>query len=193
MKENFEGGENTPDLEDYALARYLNKLTKDKSMEIFEIIFDATIREETESEIIEKTKKGVTLEKSEKIKDDKSFILKKKDKDYLVTLKSRGGMFYDDGDSQTMYYNSEIYSLKSDKDIKKIKPTYGYGGLGVSYLDGAKIDKEFVKAELELSFDVDEYDGYPESWSAYISKDGEDELIEEIYKHIVKEIKSSNN
>ena len=73
---------------------------------------------------------------------------------YNLDIGSRGGEFYNDGDSQTIYHHCVLERLAQRFDHKKVENRTNFGGFG-AFKDGISIPQEMVTARLRVSYDED--------------------------------------
>jgi hypothetical protein len=141
----------------YQMREFFQDMIDKKELEAFFVeVNKKTVEKDTEDEKVIRTKKGATLTLIRKLKEYEPTLVKDPITGimYNLDIGSRGGMFFDDGDSQTMYHHCTLERLIEQFDPKKIGTRKGFSDFG-SFDDGIQITREMVIARLRVSYDED--------------------------------------
>lgn len=144
------------------------------------------VEKDTEGELIYRIIKGATLVPTSELKEYGAALVEYLEIGtiYNLDIGSHGGMFYNDGDSQTMYHHCVLERLIKSFDPKKVKTRTSFGEL-ISLENGIRIPEEMVEARLRVNYDEDwEYGGtsdFVDSVNASLVIEGEkDKLFEKV-------------
>lgn len=136
---------------------FFQKMVKRGELKAFSVEVDKQeVQSDTKNERVIKTKKGATLTPTTKLEEYQPVILvdSKTGIMYNLDIGSRGGEFYNDGDSQTIYHHCVLERLAQRFDHKKVENRTNFGGFG-AFKDGISIPQEMVTARLRVSYDED--------------------------------------
>lgn len=115
-------------LDVWKFGRTLSKVARGQQLTINEAEFDVRSYEtkiEDGEEVIHTTIKPFVLVPTDDIKrtERNTYLLEGnvngENGAWVAQFSSHGGMFYDDGDSQTMYYNASIFRIASGENARK--------------------------------------------------------------------------
>lgn len=114
-------------LDVWKFGRALSKVAREQQLKISEARFDVSSREvkiEDGEEILHITTKPIVLMPINDIETERNTYLLEGNVNgengaWITKFSSHGGMFFDDGDSQTMYYNASIFRIASGEDARK--------------------------------------------------------------------------
>lgn len=171
----------------YSLRQFFQKMLADGEIKAYTAEINKKIVEkDDENESIVRTVKGATLTAANELKEygSEGYIIEFVDSKYNLDIGCRGGMFFDDGDSQTMYHYCTLEKLSNDFDLKKIGSKSSYGEFG-SYNDGINFPEEAIISRLRIDYDEDWRNDRIASSRARIAIEGSmDDLFEKVYKFI---------
>ncbi|MEK6897514.1 MAG: hypothetical protein AABW93_03215 [Nanoarchaeota archaeon] len=129
---------------------FFQKMVKKGKLKAYLVEVDKQeILSDTKEERIVRTKKGSTLTSITELRENQQVILKDSKTGVMYTLNigSRGGEFYNEGDSQTIYNHCVLKKLAQKFDPKTIKINLFNGEFSIS--------EEMVTAKLRISYDED--------------------------------------
>ena len=141
-----------------------------------------TVVTDTEEEIIVRRTKGATLTSVNELREylgghiveDSGTHVK-----YNLDIGCRGGMFFNDGESQIMYHHCVLERLTEELDLRRIK---GKSALSDSEIS---IPKEFVSARLRVDYDEDHEGSHIERIRRSLIVEGEaDELFKRFIEYL---------
>lgn len=142
----------------YEMSYFFQDLVDKKELFAYSVKIDKEVVDlDTVDERIARTIKGASLESVKKLEERGiTFVEDSKTRTmYNLDIGSYGGMFTDDGDSQTVYHHCNVERLVKDYDIKRISE----GGFG----SRVAIPSDMISARLRMSYDEDwegsEYSG----------------------------------
>lgn len=166
----------------YQMRNFFQEMFKRGELKAFSVEVDKQeVLSDTEDEKVVKTKKGATLTPTTKLEEYQPVILvdSKTGIMYNLNVGSRGGEFYDDGDSQTIYHHC-VLSRLSRFDPKKITSDH-HGGIS--------IPNNMVTARLRVSYDEDWESGENTdrigATRAHLVIEGEqDSLFQRVYEFV---------
>jgi len=141
----------------YQMRQFFQQMVKDGELKAYSVEVNKRIVEkDTEDEEVVRTKKGATLTPTAELKEHQPVLVEDPATGsmYNLDIGSRGGMFYDDGDSQTIYHHCVLERIAQGFDPKKVADRTSFGDFG-SFKDGISIPLEMVNARLRVSYDED--------------------------------------
>jgi hypothetical protein len=172
----------------YQMRQFFQDLIKKEELKAYFVELNKEIVEKnTEDEIVVKTIKGAILTPTTKLEEYQAVFVEDPTSKimYNLDIGCRGGMFFDDGDSQTMYHHCTLERLAKEFNPKKVATKKGYGEFG-SFNDGISIPREMITARLSISYDQDEYCDNVTATRGHLVIEGEqDNLFTKVY-HFVK-------
>lgn len=175
----------------YAMRYFFQKMIDKGELKAYSVEINKRIVEkDTDDEEIVRTKKGVTLTPTERLREYQSVFIEDSETGTLYNLDigSRGGMIYDDGDSQTIYHHCVLEMLAKKFDSKKIMKK----GLGIwgSFDNGLSIPDEMIKGRLKVSYDEDwesgvNFDEIAGTTGDLVIEGKKDKLFEKVYDFVM--------
>ena len=172
----------------FQMRRFFQQMVKRGKIKAYLVKVDKQkVLSDTDEESVVKTKKGVTLTPTTELNGYQQVILKdpKTRVMYALNIGSRGGEFYNDGNSQTTYHHCVLEKLAQKFDSKKVVGRTG------PFKDGFSIPEEMITARLRVSYDED-WDGGGEvdditGTSGRIVVTGEqDSLFQKVYEFVTQ-------
>jgi len=165
----------------YLIVGFFNNLMKRGELVAHSIEIDRIVVErDTAEERVTRTIKGATLIPTDEIRDNCSYILDRSGRRYHLNTKVYGGMFYDEGNSQTVYHNCILERLASNFDLKMVSKANG------DYHTKILIPREMIDGRLRAYYSEDSEDDEVVSSRGSLYIDGEnDELFEAVRKFII--------
>lgn len=155
----------------YDMTRFFQGMIEKGELKASSVVVDKkVIEKDSDKERVVRTIKGVTLTPTDEIRYGYPFILQTPSGCmYHLDIGSRGGMFYNDGDSQTIYDHCNLERLSKNFDTKEVSRSGNY------------ILEKMVDGILRVSYDQDWEDDYPEGSRGSLSVEGEmDEFFERV-------------
>ncbi len=175
----------------YQMRQFFQQMVKSRKLRAYSVEVNKRIVErDTEDEEVVRTKKGATLIPTIELREYQPVLVEDPATGFMYNLDigSRGGMFYDDGDSQTIYHHCVLEKIAQGFNPKKVADRTSFGDFG-SFKDGISIPQEMVTARLRVSYDENwESSGdhdYVAGRSGNLVVEGEkDRLFEEVCKFV---------
>lgn len=138
-----------------AMRQFFQQMVKRRELKAYCVEVNKRIVEkDTEDEEVVRTRKGATLTPTEKLREYQPVIIEDPETGvmYNLDIGCRGGMFFDDGDSQTIYHHCVLERIAQRFDPRKVADRTSFGDSG-SFKDGISIPREMVTARLRVSYD----------------------------------------
>ena len=142
------------------------------------------VKKDDDEEKVVRIKKGATLVPIKEIRENRNIFVKdiKTGIFYHLNIGSYGGMFYDDGDSQTIYHNCTLEKLPMGFDFKKISRERH---------NRCFIPEEIIEARLRVNYNDDwsssgGTDYISGSHGSFVIEGEKDELFEKVYDFVRK-------
>lgn len=171
----------------YQMKQFFQDLiTKGELKAYFVELNKEIVEKNTGDEKVVKTIKGAVLTPTTKLEEYQAVFVEDPTTKivYNLDIGSRGGMFFDDGDSQTTYHHCTLERLAKEFDPKKVTTKKGYGTFG-SFDDGISIPEELVTARLRVTYDEDEDCGAVVATSGHLVIEGaQDDLFTKVYNFV---------
>ena len=171
----------------YQMRQFFQDLVAKKELKAYFVEVNKEIVEKnTEDEEVVRTIKGATLTPTTKLEAyDAVFVEDPATKImYNLDIGGRGGMFFDDGNSQTIYHHCTLERLAKEFNPKKVTIKKGYGEFG-SFNDGISIPRELITARLHVSYDQDEYCDKVVATRGHLVIEGDkDDLFTKVYNFV---------
>ncbi|MEK6861321.1 MAG: hypothetical protein AABY07_05095 [Nanoarchaeota archaeon] len=128
------------------------------------------------------TRKRATLTLTEELRENQPVFIKDPETRimYYLDIRSEGGMFYNDGNSQTMYHHCVLERLTKQLDPKKVATRFD---------GGTTVPKEMVAARLRIDYDQDcksggEHDYVAETRGNLVVEGKQDKLFKKVCKFV---------
>jgi len=175
----------------YEMRQFFQRMVKNGELKAYDVEVNKKIVEKnTDDEEIVRTKKGATLTPTQELIEYQPVLVEDPETGvmYNLDIGSRGGMFFNDGDSQTIYHHCVLEKLAQKPDSKKIATGKEFGQFG-SFDEGISIPLEMITARLRISYDQDWESGresdYVAGTSGSLVIEGEkDKLFEKVYSFV---------
>jgi len=176
----------------YQMRQFFQQMVKVKELNAYSVEVNKRIVEkDTEEEEVVKTKKGAILTPTTELKEYQPVFIKDSATEsmYALDIGSRGGMFYNDGDSQTIYHHCVLERIAQGFDPKKVTDKKSFGDFG-SFKDGISIPRDMVTARLRVSYDENWESGedidYVAGRTGNLVVEGDcDKLFEKVCKFVI--------
>lgn len=136
------------------MRQFFQKMVKRNELKAYGVeVNSKTVERDTEDETVVRIRKGATLTPTKKLREYQHVLIEDPTTRALYNLDigSRGGMFFDDGDSQTIYQHCVLEKLARRFDPKKVTDRMDFGDSG-SFEEGISIPGKLVTARLSVSY-----------------------------------------
>ncbi len=133
----------------YQMRQFFLEMIKQRKLRAYTVAVNKrTVEKDTENEEVVRIRKGAILTPTTELREDQAVLIEdpKTGTMYNLDIGSRGGMFYNDGDSQTIYHHCILEKLAEQFDLRKVAT---FGSYRIS------IPGEMVTARLRVSYDED--------------------------------------
>jgi hypothetical protein len=133
----------------HEMKNFFGKMVKQGNLQAYLVELDKQVVEkDTQDEQLVRTKKGVTLTPTKKLSENCQVIVEDPETGtrYFLSMGSRGGEFYDDGDSQTIYHDCTLERLSERFNPRKLTRCFE-GRIA--------IPERMVSARLRMSYSED--------------------------------------
>ena len=141
----------------YQMRQFFQKMVNDGELKAYSVkVNKRSVEEATEDEEVVRTKKGATLALTIKLSEYQPVLVEDPATGFMYNLDigSRGGTFYDDGDSQTTYHHCVLERIAPGFNLNKVTDRTSFGDFG-SFKCGISIPREMITARLRVSYDED--------------------------------------
>ena len=138
----------------YQMRLFFQQMVKKGELRAYHVeVNKQFVEKDTEDEEVVRTRKGATLTPTKNLREYQPVLVEspKTGVMYNLDIGSRGGMFFDDGNSQTIYHHCVLERIVQGFDSKKVADRTSFGDFG-SCKDGISIPKEMVTARLSVSY-----------------------------------------
>lgn len=163
----------------YEMRQFFQEMIKTGKLKAYNVELNKQVIEKnTDEEEVIRIKKGATLTPTEKLSEYRPVFVEDLTTStiYHLNIGSRGGMFFNDGDSQTIYHHCVLERIVQGFDPKKINSC-----IRSNFEDGISIPPEMVTARLRISYDQDWESGgnydYIEETRGNLIVDGEQDSL----------------
>ena len=168
----------------YQIASFFQNMVNLGELKAYSIeVNKKFVEKDTKDEELLRTIKGATLTPITKLKENLAVFVEdsKNGIRYNLRIECRGGTFYNDGDSQTIYNNCVLEKLASHLDLKKVDFSAFYNKI--------LIPEEYVTASIITSYDENWESGSDYDYIASINrflivKGDKDKLFEKFYEFL---------
>lgn len=134
----------------YEMRQFFQGKITDGELKAYSIDFNRKkIMKDNENEKIIRIRKGATLTPLEKLSEYRPALLEdpKTGTRYKLDIGTRGGMFFNDGDSQTIYHQCVLEKLVNGFDFRKV--------FTKNYFNGILIPGDMISAKLFVAYNED--------------------------------------
>ena len=175
----------------YQMRLFFQQMVKKGELRAYHVeVNKQFVEKDTEDEEVVRTRKGATLTPTKNLREYQPVLVEspKTGVMYNLDIGSRGGMFFNDGDSQTMYHHCVLEKIAEGFDPKKVADRTDSGELG-SFKNGISIPREMVTGRLKVSYDEDwesgrESDYIAKTEGALVIEGEQDELFKKVCEFV---------